>query len=86
MSAPRRVVSPLSRFIQRWTLPFYVSTALLYLVLIPMTLLVFPSTTLILTLIILITGALSAMGTLGDALVAHEQNKTLESIDEDVSD
>lgn len=75
--------SALSRFIQRWTLWYYGLTAALYLVLVPMTLWFFPSTTLVLTMIILITGMLSALGTLGDALVAHEQNQRLESIDED---
>jgi hypothetical protein len=83
---PRREVSALSRFIKRWTLPFYVGVALLNVILVPMALWAFPRTTLTLTLIILITGALNALGTLGDALVAHEQNETLDSIDDSTSD
>lgn len=86
MSAPRRALSPLSRFIQRATLPFYIGVAVLYLVLIPLTLLVFPATTLMVTLLILLSGFLGALGTLGDALVSHEQNRTLASIDDEVSD
>jgi len=75
----------MANWIRRLTLPFYLGTALLYVVLIPLTMFAFPNTTLTLTMIILITGFLAALGTLGDALVAHEQNKSLESIDDEVS-
>lgn len=86
MSAPRRAVSPLVRFIEHYTLPFYVMVAALNFILIPLALLAFPRTTLTLTLIILITGSLNSLGTLGDALVAHAQNEQLASIDAETSD
>lgn len=86
MATPRKAASGASAFIKAATLPFYIGQAILYLLLIPATLYVFPATTKLLTLFVLGSGLLGALGTLGDAIITHEQNKTLDKVDEEVSD
>lgn len=68
----------LAKFIKRWTIPWYIMTTLLYFLAIPFTVLVFPATTLILTVIVLFGGFTSSMAALASVLVTDEQDDRLQ--------
>lgn len=74
MPRGRRGNSLLVRFIKKTMVPWYLLTTLLYFAAIPMTIFVFPSTTLLLTIFVLFGGFTSSMASLASALVSAEQD------------
>jgi hypothetical protein len=82
---PRYVNSALVRFIKKWTVPWYTITMLLYAAAIPMTIWVFPSTTLILSIFVLFGGFTASMASLASALISAEQDKAMASVEDEVS-
>lgn len=62
------------RFIRKTATPWYLVTTLLYAAAIPLTIWVFPSTTLLLTVFVLFGGFTASMASLASALVTAEQD------------
>ena len=83
---PKYVSSALVQFIKRWTVPWYAVTVALYLVLIPLSLSVFPNTTLITTVFVLFSGFTASIASLASALISADQEKALASMEDEVSD
>lgn len=82
---PRYVSSGLVKFLKRWTVPWYGLTVLLYALAIPFTIFVFPSTTLILTVIVLFSGFTASVASLASALISADQDKALASVENEVA-
>jgi hypothetical protein len=59
---------PLVRFLQKYAVWWYVVTALLYAMMIPLTVWVFPSTTLLVTIVVLFSGFTASMASLASVL------------------
>lgn len=78
--------SLLVRIIKKMMVPWYAVTTLLYFAAIPMTVWVFPSTTLILSIFVLFGGFTSSMAALASALVSAEQDRAMASVEEAVED
>jgi hypothetical protein len=72
--------------IKKLTIPWYAVTTLLYMAAIPMTIWVFPSTTLILSIFVLFGGFTASMASLASALITAEQDKSMASLEDQVSD
>lgn len=72
--------------IEKYTIHYYVAVAVLALAMIPLSIWVFPSTTLFLTVIVLFIGFLSAMGDLSSILIDLHQNDEIDSLQDDVGD
>lgn len=83
---PRYVNSRFVAIIKRLTVPWYAITTLLYLTSIPLTIWVFPSTTLLLLIFVLFGGFTASMASLASALITAEQDKSLASVEDAVSD
>lgn len=77
MKIPRGHVhnSLLVRVIKKSMVPWSLVTTVLYAAAIPMTVFVFPSTTLLLTIFVLFGGFTSSMSALASALVSAEQEE-----------
>lgn len=73
-------------FLERYTIHYYAVVALLSLAMIPLALWVFPSTTLLLTVIVLFTGFLSALGDFSAMLIDLHQNDEIDALQDDVDD
>lgn len=74
------------RFIERYTIHFYVATAVLYALMIPASLWVFPSTTLLITVIVLFSGLVSSIAALASVLVDMHQSDKIDDLSDDVDD
>jgi fatty acid desaturase len=83
MHISKRVRKVLVKYIKRYTLHWYAVTALLYFAAIPFTIWVFPATTLILTVVVLVGGFTAALASFADALMAQEQDDRMKEIDSD---
>lgn len=70
-------------FLEKYTIHFYIAVALLSLAMIPLAIWVFPSTTLLLTVIILFTGFINAVGSLSSTLVDLHQNDEIDDLNDD---
>jgi hypothetical protein len=79
MPKPLARNSLLVRIIKKTMVPWYLVTTLLYMAAIPMTIFVFPSTTLLLTIFVLFGGFTASMASLASALVSAEQEENLEA-------
>lgn len=73
----------LVKYIKKYTLHWYALTALLYFAAIPFTIWVFPATTLILTVVVLVGGFTAALASFADALMAQEQDDQMKEMTED---
>lgn len=73
-------------WIEKYTIHYYVVVALLSLAMIPASIWVFPSTTMFLTIVVLFTGFLSAMGDLSSILIDLHQNDEIDSAQDDIRD
>lgn len=71
----------LVRYITRYSIHFSVITVLMYIGMIPLTIWVFPATTLLLTIFVLLTGFTAALASLADILVAQVKESAEEEID-----
>lgn len=67
----------IGRFVKKYTLAWYAVTTALYLAAIPITVFVFPATTLLLTVFVLVGGFTSSMAAFASAIVAQEQDDVL---------
>lgn len=76
----------LAAFIKKWSLHWYAVTALLYFLAIPFTILVFPATTLILTVIVLFGGFTASMASLASVLAAEDQEESVTELKDEVTD
>lgn len=65
----------LVRFLKRWTVPWYLLTVVLYAVAIPLTIWVFPSTTLLLTIFVLFGGFTASVASLASALLSADSEE-----------
>lgn len=74
MNTERKARKKIVHIIKKYTLHWYAVTALLYFLAIPFTILVFPATTMILTVIVLFGGFTSSMAALASILVEQEEN------------
>jgi hypothetical protein len=83
---PRYVNSKLVSVIKRLTVPWYAITTFLYFTSIPMTIWVFPQTTLLLSVFVLFSGFTASLASLASALISAEQDKTVASLEDEVSD
>jgi fatty acid desaturase len=83
MHISKRVRKVLVKYIKRYTLHWYAVTALLYFAASPFTIWVFPATTLILTVVVLVGGFTAALASFADALMAQEQDDRMKEIDSD---
>jgi uncharacterized membrane protein YdjX (TVP38/TMEM64 family) len=83
---PRYQNSTLIKWVKKLTVPWSVLTTLLYMAAIPLTIWVFPATTLLLAIFVLFGGFTASMAALGSALVASEQDKATASVEDAVSD
>ena len=72
--------------LEKYTIHYYAIVALFTLAMIPLAIWVFPSTTLLLTVIILTTGFLSALGDFSSILIDLHQNDEIDSLQSDVAD
>lgn len=59
---------PLVRFLQKYAVWWYIVTAFLYAMMIPLTVWVFPSTTLLVTIVVLFSGFTASMASLASVL------------------
>jgi hypothetical protein len=59
---------PLVRVLQKYAVWWYIATALLYGMMIPLTVLVFPATTLLVTVVVLFSGFTASMASLASVL------------------
>ncbi len=73
-------------WLERNTINFYVITAVLYALMIPASLWVFPSTTLLVTIIVLFSGLISSLGALAGILIDLKQNDDIDDLQDDVDD
>lgn len=73
-------------FLERYTIHFYGTVAILSLAMIPLAIWVFPSTTLLLTIIVLFNGALAALGDFASLLTDLHQNDELDAAQDDIED
>jgi len=64
---------PIVRFLQKYAVWWYGVTAVLYFLMIPLTMYVFPATTLLLTVIVLFGGFTSSMASLASVLSDAEE-------------
>lgn len=78
--------SKLVAWIKKWTVPWYAITALLYFAAIPFTVLVFPATTLILSVFVLFGGFTASMAALASALISAEQENATRDLEDKVTD
>jgi hypothetical protein len=65
----------LVKFVEKYELWFYGSTAVLYLIGIPLSILVFPDASLATYVLLSFTGITSSIGALATALLTADQNK-----------
>lgn len=86
LRSPKYVSSALVRFIKRWTVPWYTVTVGLYAVSIPLTIWVFPRTTILLAVFVLFSGFTASVASLASALISADQDKALASVEDEVSD
>lgn len=63
-------------FIKRWTVPWYGLTVILYALAIPLTIWVFPATTLVLTIFVLFGGFTASVASLASALISADQDQS----------
>jgi hypothetical protein len=73
------------RLLKRLTVPWYGLTVFLYAISIPLTIWVFPSTTLLLTIFVLFGGFTASVASLASALISADQEKSLASVEDQVS-
>ena len=69
-----KIRKKITHVIKKYTLWWYLVTAVLYFLAIPFTVFVFPATTLILTVIVLFGGFTSSFAALASILVDQEEN------------
>jgi len=72
----------LARFIKRYRLAWGVLTLAIYIIAVPVSILVFPSNSLWLALLVLFSGATATLMSLGDMLVSAE---TSDQADDDIN-
>lgn len=70
---------PLVRFLQRYAVWWYVVTAVLYFLMIPLTIWIFPATTLLVTIVVLFSGFTASMASLASVLSDAEESNAPES-------
>lgn len=75
-----------TEFLERYTIHFYVVTAILYGMMIPLSILVFPSTTMLVTIIVLFSGFTTSVASLASVLVDMHQNDKIDNLQDDVDD
>jgi hypothetical protein len=74
------------RLLKRWAVPWYCLTVAAYAACIPLTIWVFPSTTLLLTIFVLFGGFTASVASLASALISADQEKSLASVEDQVSE
>lgn len=72
-----------ARLIVRYLVHWYVVTAILYFAAIPFTVLVFPATTLVLTVVVLFSGFTAAVASLASVLVDTEKETAQKEAQDD---
>lgn len=82
----KRFRARLVGLLERYTIHFYVITTVLYALMIPAALWVFPSTTLLLTVLVLVSGFIASVGSLASVLVDLHQNDEIDQAQEDIQD
>lgn len=82
----KRFREKLVGLLERYTIHFYVITTTLYFLMIPAALWVFPSTTLMLTILVLVSGFISSLGALASVLIDLHQNDEIDRVQDDVGD
>jgi len=73
-------------WVKKLTVPWCIITTLMYLIAIPLTIWVFPATTLLLAIFVLFGGFTASMASLGSSLVSAEQDRATASLENQVSD
>lgn len=73
-------------FLERYTIHWYVATAILYAAMIPLTIWVFPSTTLLVTVVVLFSGFTASVASLASTLVDMKQSDEIDDLQDDVQD
>jgi hypothetical protein len=82
----KRFREKLVGLLERYTIHFYVLTTVLYFCMIPASIWVFPSTTLMLTILVLVSGFISSVGALASVLVDLHQNDEIDAAQDDIKD
>ncbi len=82
----RKFRESLVGFLERYTIHFYVIATILYLLMIPLSIWVFPSTTMLLTVIVLFSGFVSSVASLASTLIDLKQNDDIDELSEDIDD
>lgn len=72
-----------ARILKRYVLWWYAVTVVLYAAMIPLTVLVFPATTLLLTVVVLFGGFTSSVASLASVLVDAKQDDDIEDLADD---
>ncbi len=75
MSDKKAFRKKLVNFVEKYELWFYASTVILYLIGIPLSIAVFPDTTMVTFVVVSFTGFTASIGTLATALLTADQNK-----------
>ena len=75
-----------TQVLKRYTIHFYVATAVLYGLMIPASILVFPSTTLLVTIIVLFSGLTTSVASLASVLVDMDQSDMIDDLQDDVDE
>lgn len=78
----QRVVS----FLERYTVHWYVITACLYAAMIPLSVWVFPSTTLLVTIVVLFSGFTASVASLASTLVDMKQSDEIDDLQDSFDD
>ena len=80
----KRFRAKLVGLLERYTIHFYVATTFLYFLMIPAVLWVFPSTTLMITILVLVSGFVSSLGALASVLIDLHQNDEIDAAQDDI--
>lgn len=80
MHAQKKFRQKAAAFVKRYTLHWYILTMVLYAAAIPLTIWVFPATTLILTVVILFSGFTASVASLASVITDAEQDEKIERL------
>lgn len=73
-------------FLEKYTIHWYAITAILYFTMIPLSIWVFPNTTLFVTIIVLFSGFTASVASLASTLIDLKQNDEIDDLQDDVAD
>lgn len=77
------MLARVARFLKRYVLWWYAVTVLTYALMIPLTILVFPATTLLLTIVVLFGGFTSSIAALASVTADAHQDEQIEDLADD---